>query len=75
MLGLVATLIFACGYYQCSVLAGRLSEGGNILLAATTGICGYFLGAWVLHFLLGHQRYGDRSTTRRTEGFAPAAVF
>ena len=51
MLGLVATLIFVYGYYQCSVLAGRLSKGSNILLASATGICGYFLGAWVLHFV------------------------
>ena len=51
MLGLVATLVFAYGYYQCSVLAGRLGKGGNILLAAMTGICGYFLTAWGLHQL------------------------
>ncbi len=51
MLGLVATLVFAYGYYQCSVLAGRLGKGGTILLASMTGICGYFLTAWGLHQL------------------------
>lgn len=51
MLGLVATLIFACGYYLGSVLTGQLGKGGNILLASLTGIGGYFLGAWMLHFV------------------------
>ena len=51
MLGLVATLVFAHGYYRCSQLAENLSKGSNLLLASTVSVAGYFLAAWGLHFL------------------------
>lgn len=51
MLGLVATLVFAHGYYRCSVLAGGLSKTSTILLASVVGVSGYFLAAWGLHLL------------------------
>lgn len=50
-LGLVATLVFAHGYYRCSQLAENLSKGSNLLLASTVSVAGYFLAAWGLHFL------------------------
>jgi hypothetical protein len=51
MLGLVATLVFAHGYYRSSALADRLGKGSTIVMASVVGVCGYFLAAWGLHLL------------------------
>lgn len=50
-LGLIASLVFAYGYYRCSLLVGSLSRGSAVLSASTAGIAAYFLAAWGLHFL------------------------
>lgn len=51
LLGLVATLAFAHGYYWSSLQAGKLGKRTNILLASTAGAAVYFIAVWGLHFL------------------------
>ncbi len=49
--GLIATQVFAYGYYRISVVAGSLRAGLNILLSSLAGTAGFLAAASILSLL------------------------
>ncbi len=50
-LGLIATQVFAYGYYRASAAAAGLNSGLRIALACLAGLSGYFAAAALLRFV------------------------